>query len=280
MRPKTLSDVSSESVRRYIETRRETEVNGKKLSGKTLRCNLISLQSIFKWAIEEGYYAGLNPAAEARKKVRIKREPRPKVQSLTTGQLTKCLELAKEVDTDTYLAFAIGALGGLRISEVGNLRWEDSIDFDSDTITIEPREEGEDISDFDTKTPGSQRAVPLFAELKEILLPHRQDSGYVVFPNKKFRYPFSLQPQVAAVRKRLKLDWFTFHKLRHTFVSLHLNTHKDLTLEQVSKVLGHRSVAMTADTYMDLLTTEMDKSARLLNGHGIKSGRENIRMRR
>jgi integrase len=170
-------------------------------------------------------------------------------------QLTRCLELAKQVNESTYLACAIGAYSGCRITEVRNLQWEDSIDFDAGTLTVTSRRADvkNKISATTPKSEASHRTIPLFPELKKVLLNHRQKKGYIVHCDGKkvARDPFRLPNEIPQIRKGLKLPWFSFHNLRHTFASLLLNQGLDLAI--VSKLMGHGSVQITFDTYFHML---------------------------
>ncbi len=131
------------------------------------------------------------------------------------------------------------------------MRWEESIDLEAGTLTIKPRKGSAGIAASDTKTNASQRTVPLFLELKAILLEHKQNSGYVVFSDRAERYPFKMPWQVEKVRDGLGIKWFSFHMLRHTFASLLL--HKCVAIADVARLLGHSNVQITYNTYFHLI---------------------------
>ncbi len=250
--PNTLSQITPESIRRFVGLRREKDIKE-----SSLHSDMISLQTIMKWAIEEGYYTESNPVVEAKKKIIFKREAKKEIRALSEEQLNKCLEIAKDTNRDVYLSFAIAAYSGCRITEVGSLRWEDSINFEANTLTIKPRKKSKGISESDVKTDSSQRTIRLFPQLKDILLEYKQDFGYIIYPGRKIRHPFDINTcTIKKFKAGLGLKWFSFHTLRHTFVSLLLQ--QGVPLVMVSKLVGHSNVQITFDTYFHLDTKSLE----------------------
>lgn len=148
---------------------------------------------------------------------------------------------------------AAGVLGlrlGLRIGEVSGLRWDD-IDFDAGTLTVQR-----------AKTAAGRRTLPLIGGVGEALRDRRRhqaverlaagplwrDGGYVftgadggqMSPTTIRRWWHQTCENTGVGRRR-------FHASRHTAATLMLAD--GVPLEVVSAVLGHASLAITADIY-------------------------------
>ena len=177
-------------------------------------------------------------------------------------------------------AFFLLLLGtGLRPSEALALRWED-LDLDTRTVKVErtlPRWRRRDPIRFEaTKTEWSERTVPLPQVVAVALRSHRAqqaeerlaagadyaDHGLVfatVFglplsePNLVRRH-FKPALKRAGLAKELRL-----YDLRHSYASLAMAA--GVNVKVVSERMGHKSVAITLDTYSHVLksvATEAD----------------------
>ena len=125
-------------------------------------------------------------------------------------------------------------LSGCRCQEALTLLWQD-IDTDNARIFIRG-----------TKTETSERFIPLFPQLAEILKETPRE-GETVFP-------FTLrQVRLNFDRIRRKCGFhFRLHDLRHTFATRCLES--GITTKTVSKWLGHKHTATTDEIYSHLLT--------------------------
>lgn len=63
------------------------------------------------------------------------------------------------------------------------------------------------------------------------------------------------------------LDRFTPHDLRHTAASLAVSS--GANVKTVQRMLGHKSAAMTLDTYADLFDEDLDDVAERLSERGV-----------
>lgn len=185
------------------------------------------LNGCFLQAVRLGYILS-NPLDEVERVKHIRKVGR----ALTLTEQREFLAVIE--DSPRRVLYQFYLLSGVRCSEALGLRWSD-IDF-----------EGERIHIHGTKTPHSDRFIPLFPQLKPILADLRRDSGFI--------FPYT-DHAVKSHFQRLKRDYgFTFrlHDLRHTFATRCIES--GISLLTVSKWLGHTSISTTASIYAHLLT--------------------------
>jgi integrase len=164
--------------------------------------------------------------------------------SLFVGQLPKHIKPV----------FLLALNTGLRRGELLSLEWKD-IDFHTQIITV--KETKNDI----------QRFIPMNKEVVKILKALPKDKQKVVSVGKSaIRYNFN------RLKKKLNIQDFHFHDLRHTFASYLVMNGVDL--RTVQELLGHKSFAMT-QRYSHL-SQEHKKDAvnRLLHDTNLAQGVE------
>lgn len=130
-------------------------------------------------------------------------------------------------------------LSGCRCQEALSITWQD-IDTENHRIFIRG-----------TKTEASERYIPLFPQIADILkeIPHDNER---VFP-----YTLRMiQWHFTRIRKASGF-WFRIHDLRHTFATRCLEN--GITTKTVSKWLGHKHTSTTDEIYSHLLT-EFERS--------------------
>lgn len=203
-----------------------------------------------------------NPAADCP----YPRPPKSKITILSRDDVARLLE---ETSTHRLAALLVASVGtGARIGELLALEWTD-IDFDEQTIRFEKTttQEHRPISAKESKTPGSQRTLPLSSSVAEALREHRQkliaeglETCPLVFPTRNGTY---LQRNSVSsgvllpALKRAGLPKIHIHDLRHTAATLMLQRTDAKT---VSRILGHASVTFTLNTYVQP-TPESEKAA-------------------
>jgi integrase len=232
----------------------------KRYANKTINEFFIILRAIFNYALRDGLITR-NPMAGIQNLSVCHAEPTPFTRTeLTTLALTN-VDCASGKN-----AFQLGALTGLRISELLALCWED-INLTHGTLNVK-------IALVDTqfktpKTPGSQRTVELCASAIGILKQQHLITGHrkprklsvlqrdnktkkietmsLVFYNTKTQKPF-----ISA--KQFNKSFFTpflasanvkhrgAGQLRHTFASQALTS--GVSTEWVARQMGHESTAM------------------------------------
>jgi integrase len=166
---------------------------------------------------------------------------------LTLDQVESILE-DKSIDLRERTVVGLGALAGLRRSEVFGLTW-DKIEFKSHIIKIDMQ-----YCTGEYKRPkyGSPRAVPILPELEHLLKEYRLQSGSMdwVFPS-QMRQPMDGEGWVEfhfkAVLKKHGLPVVKFHTLRHLFDAAMYDA--GVSTCDVMQMMGHKSAKMTLNIY-------------------------------
>jgi integrase len=165
-------------------------------------------------------------------------------------------------DTAVYPAAALAMLCGLRRGECLALRWGD-IDFKANTVTV-----SHSISlagEIGLTKSKEARTVSMPEGLAALLKAHRKrqkefrlflgakyhKSDFIVVQDNGTEFkPQHLSKAFDGKLKKAKLPHVRFHDLRHTAASL--MNFEGVALKTISKILGHSSIAITADIYTDV----------------------------
>lgn len=136
---------------------------------------------------------------------------------------------------------------GLRIGEICGLKWED-IDFENNTLSVNRtmlRIQTEDkvgkkteIVEVSPKSNNSQRKIPITKSLKNKLieLQRTSTSDYVISNKSKAVEPRTIAYRFQIIRKKIGLEKFSFHSLRHTFATRCLEAGGNIAT--ISSLLG------------------------------------------
>lgn len=157
---------------------------------------------------------------------------RQKGRALTHEEQTAFIKAIENDKTRPLWLFYL--FSGVRCQEALTLLWQD-IDYDHNRIFIRG-----------TKTEYSERYIPLFPQITELLkeLPR---TGENVFP---YTYR-AVKCAFYRIRKQSGLQ-FRIHDLRHTFATRCLES--GITTKTVSKWLEHKRTSTTDEIYSHLLT--------------------------
>jgi integrase len=249
-----LSEITAQEVDRYKASKvceREEGLVERPLSNRTINKTLTRLGQILDAALRYELIAN-NPV---KTKVEKLKEAEPKRVRLTGPQVQVLLQEAGE--HRTLIATAIMA-GGLRISELINLRWRD-LDLREGILTVTA-----------SKTAAGVRQVVLEPELVQLLRQHKRATEWrkpadFVFAGRIREQPRErntvrtriLYAAVERANERLAAedrppipDGVTFHSLRRTYAALRaeLGEHPAITAAQ----MGHRDPRMTLRVYTDV----------------------------
>lgn len=200
--------------------------------------------------------------------IRYEKVKTPEIEVFSTKDAEKLLIYIFKNMKPRYVGIAMGLLCGLRIGEVGSLKWSD-VDLDKGVMYIhsttnqiyvpeDPTEEDitkmvfKNVINEDTaKTVNSVRAVPLEASMRMLLKSIKDDNAagdvYVISKKDKPVLPGSLRKTYYSLLKKLGLEKRKFHVLRHTFATTALRC--GMRLAVLSKILGHSNPAITEALY-------------------------------
>ncbi len=217
------------------------------------------LKSAFSWACESGLMSS-NPAAA--KKLGLPRLTQRRAQFLDEEQARRLLSAASGHRLYPLISLALHT--GARKGELLGAKWSD-FDLDNATFTITrtlQRFLGRGLNADTTKTPASNRTVHLAPSMVKTLISHRReqaaerlsagaawsDGGWVfTTPTGQPLDPSNLHKSWKAIVAKAGMGSLHFHDLRSTAGSLLLNN--QVGLKEVSAMLGHSSIRITADVY-------------------------------
>jgi len=186
-----------------------------------------------------------------------------KVQALSTTDQEKLL---KETTTNKkYFSISLALQTGLRIGEICGLKWSD-IDFENKTLWVNrtllrvqssgKTEKKTEVVEMTPKSTNSQRRIPMTETLYAYLLDLKQHSisEYVISNKDKALEPRTIAYRFQMIRKKIGLEHFSFHSLRHTFATRCLEAGGNIAT--ISSLLGHSSIKMTLDCYTNSFFSE------------------------
>lgn len=200
----------------------------------TVNRYLASLSSCLSFGVRELQWIERNPCERVRKG----KESAGRVRFLSDEERTRLLaECKASRNPSLYLAVVLALTTGARQSEVLGLRWP-QIDFDRRTILLR---------DGDTKN-GSGRVLPLTGEAFDLL--RERAKVRTLHDDRLFPAPASgrvfdgLRTAWETALDRAEITDFRWHDLRHTAASFLMMS--GISSMEIAKVLGHRTLAMTA----------------------------------
>lgn len=156
------------------------------------------------------------------------------------------------------VAIFIGWYTGLRVSETLGLQ-KKNIDFENNVISVENRLEyhgkkkDELYNTNKLKTKKSKAIIPMAAKLKEGLLIWFEKNPYetvICDINGEYIHPASFNARIRSVSKKIGLDDFHYHCLRHSFTS-NLVRH-DVSPKVTMELARHNNINTTMAIYAHL----------------------------
>lgn len=228
------------------------------LSPKTVSDLLCVLKSIFRYGRRNGY-----PCADL-SALKLPPVPQKSVKILPEGS-RKSVErrllsaAAGDADQRVRLGILLALYTGVRIGELCGLRYSD-IDIENRCVTISRTVER--IADLsigatartkvvigEPKTQASARVIPLPSFLVGILEENATDPNcYLLTGTEKYTEPHQFYMRYKTFMRRLGLEQYTFHALRHTFATRCIDNGFDA--KALSEILGHSNVSTTLSLYV------------------------------
>ena len=221
---------------------------GKERSQYTVNKYCDYLSFIFNFGIDNGF-TQVNP---------LKNWKKPKVQpwdlKLTLDDARKIMEHAEpHLKWAMEVCFNLGTRPGE--SELLSLKWDD-VDFAAGNVRI-----------YASKTK-TYRTVPINPDFLKRMEAEKKESvsGFVIEYMGRglttIRKSFKNACQRAGITYQTRM-----YDLRHLFATTLLNKGADLAA--VSKMMGHSTVKLTADTYYHYMEGEKERAVRLLPGLAV-----------
>lgn len=169
-------------------------------------------------------------------------------------------ELLEKLDLDKLGVFFC-LYTGLRIGEICALKWED-IDIDNRKIrvnkTITRIKNPNNLSSKKTmiiidhpKSLSSIREIPIPSFLLSILKEfskNKKPSSFFITGTNKFMETRLYFNHYKKILKKINLDEYNFHVLRHTFATRCIENGCDI--KTLSEILGHSNIKITLDRYV------------------------------
>jgi len=196
------------------------------------------------------------------------------MNTLSTEEVTRFLEAAKE--TDYYVYFATLLWTGLRRGELLALRWR-NLDLVKATLTVVETAYKLGNGDYiikEPKTAQSRRTVSLPLSLVEVLKVYRidqellriqlgvslkADSFVFIRPDGSPINPNAVTLAFRRIIKKAGLKDIRVHDLRHTHATLMLKA--GVNPKVVSERLGHANISITLDIYSHVLPGMQEAAA-------------------
>lgn len=271
---KKLASITQADVQQFI-----TLLEQKRLRVNAIRNICGMLNRVMKAALKKNALFA-NPCQE----IEFPAKEKTPVRALSLSDQRK-LELAASKDKNGIAVF-MALYTGMRIGEISALRWDD-IDLESGKLYVSRTVQR--ISNLDNgitsaaktklyvgepKSASGKRIIPLTPKLSALLREEKEKSRsfYVVSSYGNFTEPRTIRYRYEKILKVAGIEHLHFHGLRHTFSTRCIE--KNMDVAALSRILGHSSIKMTLDTYVDSMYEQQYSSIHKLDGlfaHALKT---------
>jgi integrase len=258
----SLVDIQAQHIQSYYAKKlSEGRADGKGgLSARSVVYHHRILSKALDYAVKMGLVV-----RNVAKVVEPPRVARVTMQTLSSEEVTRFLDVARE--TDYYVYFATLIYTGLRRGELLALRWR-NLDLDSETLTVVETAYKLGNGEYrikEPKTAQSRRTVKLPYSLVELFKVYRADQELLriqlgvtlnaddfvfIRPDGSPINPNAVTLAFKRIIKRAGLRAIRIHDLRHTHATLMLKSGEHPKV--VSERLGHANIGITLDIYSRL----------------------------
>ncbi len=228
-------------------------------SPRTVQYCMAIIRQIFNTA----RFHGLHDLEAPTRKVKKPKFDNKRVRHLTENEAESLMSALKKKSLKTYMHTVLSLFAGLRFGEIASLTWGD-VDLDRGILTLR-----------DTKAGNSRPAFiteKIRAEVFDKLKPGRP--AELIFPTINRNGEIVKAVQVSGIFLRTVKELglndgiedprqkVCFHTCRHTFASWLVERETDLF--QVSKLLGHSTIALT-ERYAHLRPDKLQAAVKVLD---------------
>lgn len=243
---KAIGKLSTADIQRQINERAKTCV------GKTIRNNIGLLTAAL------GQYS-IKVDTDS---LKIPKSEKEEIVVPSDDQICQMLDAAYN-DDDLYIAILLGAIMGMRRSEICALRWSDithteSGSFISITKAVVPDEKNQFV-EKGTKSEAGNRTLPVPKMVADQLKARRSLLSHVISIS-----PDALTARFRRMLKKLGFD-FRFHDLRHYHASVMLR--EDVPQKYIVKDMGHSSFDMVRRVYGHVMSEKQAEIDSRMNSH-------------
>ena len=257
----------------------------KTLCATTVNGVLVTLKSVLNEAVRDEVIVK-NPASSVKP---LRTDDRPKASETIHRALTRDEQLVflKEARNEwLYEFFCFSLCTGMRINEINALKWGD-IDYINNVIHVTKtvsRKKGGGIEETSPKSETSKRDIPMNDTIKKIL--HMQRDKLAIFYGDIFvrklsnnifvgsngakaiashTVSYAIDNVLDQLRQQgTEIERFTHHAFRDTFATRYIEEGGNMKTLQI--ILGHSSLAMTADLYAHVLPNTKQQEMKQIEG--------------
>ena len=284
-----IKSVLGETKLQKIEKREIVKLQqnlAQKLSASTTNSVIVLLKTVLNAAVDDEIIIK-NPAASVKP---LRMDDRPKAsetihRALTREEQQAFIQEAKQEWLYEFFCFSLCT--GMRLNEIVALKWQD-IDYINNVIHVTKTvswKQGGGITETSPKSETSKRDIPMNDTIKKVLQMQRRkmamiygeivarkmDSNIFIGSNgsravASSTVAFSINNVLKRLRQQgIEIEKFTHHAFRDTFATRYIE--EGGNMQTLQKILGHSSLAMTADLYAHVLpSTKQQEMKQVENG--------------
>lgn len=284
-----IKSVLGETKLQKIEKREIVKLQqnlAQKLSASTTNSVIVLLKTVLNAAVDDEIIIK-NPATSVKP---LRMDDRPKAsetihRALTREEQQAFIQEAKQEWLYEFFCFSLCT--GMRLNEIVALKWQD-IDYINNVIHVTKTvswKQGGGITETSPKSETSKRDIPMNDTIKKVLQMQRKkmamiygeivarkmDSNIFIGSNgsravASSTVAFSINNVLKRLRQQgIEIERFTHHAFRDTFATRYIE--EGGNMQTLQKILGHSSLAMTADLYAHVLpSTKQQEMKQVENG--------------
>lgn len=184
--------------------------------------------------------------------IKLPQKEKASINIPTENEITALLNYAR--DTDFELPLMLGAIGGMRMSEIIGLKWT-AVDIESRMITVETAMVLDSDNKPVLKKPKSNagfRKIKMLPQVADAFSRHKNDGEFVV--------PLSANTIKKRYEKALTAtgcQHYTFHELRHYAASVMIML--GIPVKYIADYLGHETEDMVNRVYGHIMADKKDE---------------------